>query len=153
MGKVEEIHIAPQTSSKVLQVDQARLEAGKGIVGDRYHEIAGILMSRNQTAPDNHLTLIAKEELDTFLTNHQSELKYGDFRRNIVTSGIDLNALVGKKFKVGESLCQGMELCEPCTTLARTVHSAVLPELVHRAGLRATILSDGNVEVGGSISE
>ena len=98
MGKVEEIHIAPQTSSKVQQVDQARLETGKGIVGDRYHEIAGILMSRNQTVPDNHLTLIAKEELDTFLTNHQSELKYGVFRRNIVTSGIDLNALVGRKF-------------------------------------------------------
>ena len=153
MGKVEEIHIAPQTSSMVQQVDQARLETGKGIVGDRYHEIAGILMNRNQTVPDNHLTLIAKEELDTFVTNHQSELKYGDFRRNIVTSGIDLNALVGKKFKVGGALCQGMELCEPCTTLARTVHSAVLPELVHRAGLRATILSDGKVEVGGPISE
>ena len=153
MAKVEEIHIAPQASSKVQQVDQARLETGKGIVGDRYHEIAGILMSRNQTVPDNHLTLIAKEELDTFLTNHQSELKYGVFRRNIVTSGIDLNALVGRKFKVGEALCQGMELCEPCTTLARTVHSAVLPDLVHRAGLRATILSDGEVEVGGRISE
>ena len=153
MGKVEEIHIAPQRSNTVQQVDQANLEAGKGIVGDRYHEMARMLMSQNKSIPDNHVTLIAREELDVFLANHQSELKYRDFRRNIVTSGIDLNQLVGKNFKVGEALCHGMELCEPCAMLARTVHSAVLPELVHKAGLRATILSDGNVKVGNPISE
>ena len=95
MGKVEEIHIAPQRSNAVQQVDQASLEAGKGIVGDRYHEMARMLMSQNKSIPDNHVTLIAREELDVFLANHQSELKYRDFRRNIVTSGIDLNQLVG----------------------------------------------------------
>ena len=48
MGKVEEIHIAPQRSNTVQQVDQASLEAGKGIVGDRYHEMARMLMEPKQ---------------------------------------------------------------------------------------------------------
>jgi len=151
-GKVEAIYIAQSRRDAVKQVDSAILKAGRGIVGDRYHTNAEKLIDADSVVPDNHLTLIAKEELDDFLSTHESNLDYGDFRRNIITSGIDLNALVGKEFSVGDAICRGTELCEPCAPLSRLVHPAVLPDLVHKAGLRAVIVKDGEVEVGGEIT-
>ena len=67
------------------------------------------------------------------------------------TADIDLNALVGKRFRVGTALCEGVELCEPCSKLARTVSRQVLPHLVHRAGLRAAIIESGDIEPGDTI--
>ena len=150
-GTIEEIYIAQSKRDAVQPVSSAILEAGRGIVGDRYHSKSEKLIDLGGVVPDNHVTLIAREELDVFLGKHEGDLNYGDFRRNIVTSGIDLNALVGKEFSVGSARCRGVELCEPCATLAGLVHPAVLPELVHKAGLRAVIVADGEVEVGGEI--
>jgi MOSC domain-containing protein YiiM len=49
------------------------------------------------------------------------------------------------RFRVGEVVLEGVRLCEPCAHLARLVDPRVLPELVHRAGLRATIVSAGHI--------
>lgn len=153
MGKVERIFIVKQRRSAFTELKSAQLDAGKGIVGDRYHAQAEKLLSEGRAVPDNHISFIAKEELENFLSTHNSELGFGDFRRSVVTSGIDLNALVGKQFKVGDSLCFGNELCEPCAYLAATVHRAVLPGLVEKGGLRATILSSGSIVAGSLIEE
>lgn len=152
-GRVERIFIVEERRGTFSELDSAELEAGKGIVGDRYHAQSEKLLSEGEAVPDNHISFIAKEELESFLNNHTSELGFGDFRRSVVTSGIDLNALVGKQFKVGDSLCFGNELCEPCAYLAATVHRAVLPELVGKGGLRATILSSGKISAGSVIEE
>ena len=117
-GTIEEIYIAQSKRDAVQPVSSAILEAGRGIVGDRYHSKSEKLIDLGGVVPDNHVTLIAREELDVFLGKHESDLNYGDFRRNIITSGIDLNALVGKEFSVGAARCRGVELCEPCATLA-----------------------------------
>jgi MOSC domain-containing protein YiiM len=153
MGLVEQIFIVKQRRSEVTELASAELEAGKGIVGDRYHAQAQKLISEGKSVPNNHISFIAKEELENFLSTQNSELGFGDFRRSVVTSGIDLNALVGKQFKVGDSLCFGDELCEPCAYLAATVHRAVLPGLVGKGGLRATILSSGSISAGSVIEE
>jgi MOSC domain-containing protein YiiM len=105
--------------------------------------------------PENHLSLIDKSVLDDFLANQakDSGLTYADFRRSLITSGIDLNALVDKEFMVGSARCRGVELCEPCAFLAATVHRGVLPGLVNRGGLRAIIIKSGSAEIGSTITE
>ncbi len=148
LGQVEAIYITANKRGAPRQVQEASLEAGKGIVGDRYHSLATDLLARQQPVPDNHLTLVTAEALDTFLSANTSSMGYGDFRRNLITRGIDLNPLVGKEFLVGEVRCLGVELCEPCAIIARVAHPAVLPQLVHKAGLRANILSDGEINPG-----
>jgi len=153
VGKVESIYIATKKRQAVEALNLAKLEAGKGIVGDRYHQMSSNMLAKGKAAPLNHITLIAKEELDAFLKRHNTDLNYGDFRRNVITRGIDLNALVGKEFHVGSARCKGFELCEPCQTLSRTVYGAVLPELVHRAGLRAAILEDGELKPDDTIKQ
>ncbi|MFT4886433.1 MAG: MOSC domain-containing protein YiiM [Pseudohongiellaceae bacterium] len=153
MGLVEQIFIVKQQRGEITELASAELEAGKGIVGDRYHAKAQKMGSEGKAVHDNHISFIAGEELEAFLITHNSDLGFGDFRRSVVTSGIDLNALVGKQFKVGDSVCFGNELCEPCAYLAATVHRAVLPGLVGKGGLRATILSSGSISAGSMIEE
>jgi MOSC domain-containing protein YiiM len=79
------------------------------------------------------------------------QLRYEDARRNIVTRGIDLNALVGERFAVGEVQCLGQRLCEPCAHLQRLTQPGTLRGLVHRGGLRADILAGGVIRVGDEI--
>ncbi len=150
-GTVERIYIIKQRREVPQQVESAVLEASKGIVGDRYHQHALECLDAGDEVQQNHLSLIEQEQLDAFLVRNNAEIDYGNFRRNIVTSGIDLNALVGKQFRVGHALCMGVEFCEPCAFLAATVHRAVLPELEEKAGLRAVVLEDGSVDAGNEI--
>ncbi len=153
MAKVEHIFITPEKRGSMREVPSATLEAGKGIQGDRYHSLAEQHVAQDLNVPNNHVSFIAQEELDQFLRANSSDLSYRDFRRSIVTSGIDLNSLVGKKFSVGDALCYGFELCEPCSFLASSVHPAVLPGLVNRGGLRATVISTGSITQGSTLTE
>jgi MOSC domain-containing protein YiiM len=73
-------------------------------------------------------------------------------RRNVLTRGIDVNALVGQRFRIGDVECQGVELCEPCTTLEGMTQPGVIKAFVHRCGLNADILTDGEISVGDSVS-
>lgn len=77
-------------------------------------------------------------------------------RRNVVTRGIDLNALVGKPFTIGAVQCLGQRLCEPCAHLERLTAEAGKPgtlrALIHKGGLRADVLSDGEIRVGHQIT-
>ncbi|HYZ82364.1 MAG TPA: MOSC domain-containing protein, partial [Solirubrobacteraceae bacterium] len=72
-------------------------------------------------------------------------------RRNVVTRGVALNDLVGHEFTVGAVRCRGMRLCEPCTVVQRYAGRPVLRALVHRGGLRADILSEGEIRPGDEI--
>ena len=125
-------------------VAEVRALAGTGLEGDRHVDGAGTFPSG---VPGSALTLIEAEVCESF----DPPLEPGQHRRNIVTRGIDLNALVGREFTVGEVRCRGMRLCEPCTVVQRYAERPVLRALVHRGGLRADILSDGVVRVGDSV--
>ena len=150
-GTVENLYITKMHREQPQPIESAQLEAGKGIAGDRYHQRSLELLAAGDDVQANHLSLISKEELDAFLERNDTQIDYGNFRRNVLTTGIDLYELIGKKFKLGGALCQGVEDCEPCAFLAATVHRAVLPELKKKAGLRAIILEDGEVNIGDTI--
>ena len=154
-GTLEHIYLVGEKRGETEAREKIELEAGLGIVGDRYHTHAKRCLSTEDPVPENHLSLIDKSVLDDFLANQakDSDLTYADFRRNLITSGIDLNALVDKEFMVGSARCRGVELCEPCAFLAATVHRGVLPGLVNRGGLRAIIIKSGSAEIGSTITE
>jgi len=145
-GKVLGIYIATHNSEAMRSIDNAELEAGRGIIGDRYHSNSGTFSEKLKDLPDHELTLIESEEIDKFNQEQDLTLSYGDMRRNIITKDIRLNDLEGKEFEIGSIKCKGIRLCEPCSHLAKLVSSKVLPNMVGRSGLRAAILSSGNIK-------
>jgi hypothetical protein len=132
-----------------MQTHQAvELNAGRGIVGDRYFDGSGTFSASEKHGQE--LTLIEAEVLDA-LRADGLQLTPADARRNIVTRGIRLNALVGQEFRIGTARCIGRRLCEPCSHLQRLTRTALLRPMVHRGGLRADILTSGFVHVGDPI--
>jgi MOSC domain-containing protein YiiM len=150
-GTVEAIALAEVATGPVRLVNQAVALAGHGLEGDRYAAKAGTFTPSRHGGRGYDLTLIQSEVLDTLDLPDGGRLSYADARRNIVTSGIDLNALVGRRFRIGDVECLGQRLCEPCAHLERLSSKGVLRGLIHRGGLRADVLSDGLIRLGAAI--
>ena len=149
-GKLEAIAIAPAEGVALESVDRAEAIAGRGLAGDRYATEAGHF-SDPLRRPDA-VTLIAAEAIEG-LNEDGVELSHAESRRNLLTRGVDVNALVGHRFRVGAVECQGIELAEPCDYLQGLTRPGVLRGLVHRGGLRAAILTDGEIAVGDEIAD
>jgi hypothetical protein len=143
VGVVTGILVAPAARAPLARVESAEALAGRGLAGDRYATGEGTF-----TAPGRgyELTLVEAEVLD------EIALSWEDARRNIVTTGIRLNALVGQRFHVGPVECVGRRLAEPCAHLERLARPGLLRPLVHRGGLRADILSGGTISIGDEVS-
>jgi len=135
---VEAINIG--ASDALGPVSSVRAVAGQGLEGDRYFFAGG-------AGSGEALTLIEAEAIeDVGLTGVQS-------RRQVVVRGGGLNDLVGKRFRVGEVECLGVELCEPCLHLQSLTRPGIIKDLIHRGGLRADILSGGTINVGDKLIE
>jgi MOSC domain-containing protein YiiM len=151
VGTIEAIHITGFARGAVEARESATLTAGVGIVGDRYGERRGTF---TDWPKDHELTLVEAEAIESVLTEYGIDLTDGGTRRNLTTRGIALNPLVGSLFRIGEVLCEGTRLCEPCAHLEVVTGIGGLARLIAgRGGLRARILENGVVHVGDTIVE
>ena len=148
-GSVEALAIAPAAESGMRLVEVAHALAGRVLDGDRYAAGVGTF-SPPDARPGYDLTLIAAEVLDE-LAAVGGSADFAATRRNVLTRGIDVNALVGRAFRIGDVLCQGQRLCEPCAHLEQLSGPGLLRPLIHKGGLRVDILTDGEVQLGAPI--
>jgi MOSC domain-containing protein YiiM len=138
------------TPKQPLQaVDQVISVAAHGLEGDRKFRGDGVSGPKN--GPDREVTLIESEAIEAVNREYGVELSPIETRRNVVTRGVALNHLVGKPFRVGEALLQGIRLCEPCSHLESLTRCGVMKALVHRGGLRAQVLEGGVIRIGDPI--
>ncbi len=140
-GRVEGIFVTPEHGELPEPVESVCALAGRGLEGNRY-------FFDRQAPRGAALTLIAAEAVEAMEREHGISLEARATRRNVVTRGIDVNELVGKRFRVGDVECEGVELCEPCAHLQSMTKVGVIKGLAHRGGLNADILSDGEINVG-----
>jgi MOSC domain-containing protein YiiM len=148
-GSLVAIQIGRQAEGRLESVPEVRAVPGKGLEGDRYFHGEGSF-SKNPGG-GREVTLVASEVLSLLEREHGIRLDPAETRRNLLTSGVTLNDLVGKVFQVGAIRMRGVRLAEPCDHLERLTQSGVLKGLVHRAGLRADILDEGVLRVGDEI--
>src|SRR5207245_1588191 len=141
-GRGEGIHDAISEGEPMRATDRIRVLAGIGLEGDRYATGRGHFSASPGTG--RALTLIEAEVLESL----GLALRPGEARRNLTTRGIALNALVGRRFRIGDVLCEGTRLCEPCEYLEGLLKKSLLQPLLHRGGLRADVLEDGEIRVG-----
>jgi MOSC domain-containing protein YiiM len=149
VGRVEAIHVAAAASAPMRSVEGVRAIPGVGLEGDRYALRTGHYSPDQKV--DREVTLVAAEELERLGNAFDIVLEPGATRRNVTTRGIDLNPLVGRRFRIGPVECEATRLCEPCVYLATLVGAPIVEPLVHRGGLRARILTEGEVRVGDEV--
>ncbi|MEZ4573041.1 MAG: hypothetical protein R2849_22515 [Thermomicrobiales bacterium] len=146
--KIEAIFTAPAASEPMIQHERIRAIAGQGLDGDRYTLGTGFYSDGQE---GRQLTLIEAEDLEQ-LNAGGVELSRQECRRNLVTSGVDLPPLIGKRFRIGDVLCEGIKVCPPCNHLEDLTRPGPLKGLARSGGIRAHILSDGFIAVGDDIS-
>ena len=149
MAKLVGIYIATSKAAEPRAVDEARAVPGLGLEGDRYYQQSGTFSKPGE--PDREVTLIEEESIAALAADYQVQILPGQARRNLVTSGIALNHLVGQEFHVGEVRLRGLRLCEPCGHLESLTVTGVEKGLVHRGGLRAQVLTEGILRKGDPI--
>jgi len=151
-GQVVGIYIAPAAGTPVVSLRESEALPGTGLAGDRYANHIGYYSNDTRYPPTGrHLTLIAAEDLERLAGDTGIILNSGEHRRNIVTRGIDLSALLGARFRIGEVECIGIRPCPPCAHLEELTQEGVLRGLARGGGVRAEILSGGTIRVGDAI--
>ena len=148
-GRVEAIHVAPEAEEPVEPRESVEAVAGKGLRGDRYFGSEGTFSGAEDGG--NELTLVEREAVEAIEREAGIELEPGEHRRNLTTEGVALNHLVGERFSVGEVVCRGVRLCEPCDHLESLTDDGVVAALTHRGGLRADIEEGGVIRLGDGI--
>src|SRR5215469_3310396 len=149
-GRILSIYTAMAEGLVVARRARVRAYPGVGLEGDRYASGTGLWSNDYKVSRD--LTLFEAEVGDAVSAQVGCPIDYGVFRRNLVTVGVRLNSLVGKRIRIGDTVVEGTRLCEPCEYLQRIVGLPILPPLVHRGGLRANILTLGEIYEGDPIS-
>ena len=144
MSKVFKLGITSNNNKKIEEVETIEVLANKGVVGDRHFD--------NYNDPYCQLSLIEAENIDEYNLKFGLNIPYLDFRRNIITKGIKLNDLVGKKLSIGNAEVEGIDLCRPCRHLTEMLDQEnILKEFLRKGGLRCQILSSSQIKVGDSI--
>ena len=149
-GVVERIAISPEAERLPEPVEALELLPDQGAVGDRHFAAEP---DPGRRAEGYDLTLIESEALEAFTSETGIPLSHEESRRNVLTRGIGLNDLVGKRFRVGAVECFGVQLCEPCSHLQGLTREGVMRGMVHRAGLNANVVEGGTITVGDEVAE
>ena len=144
MSKVYKLGITNNNNQKIREVNSIEVLANQGIIGDRHF--------KEFNDPYSQLSLIESENIDYYNIKYGLDIPYIDFRRNIITKGIQLNDLVGKKFQIGKVELEGVDLCRPCRHLCEVLNQDnIIKEFLRRGGLRCQILSSSSIKVGNKI--
>ena len=140
MSKVLKLGIASANNKDIKEVESVEVLANKGIVGDRHF--------KDFNDPYCQLTLIESENIDRYNAKYNLKIPYINFRRNIVTHGIQLNDLIGKKLLIGKVEVEGIDLCRPCKHLTEKLNQdTILKEFLRGGGLRCQVLSSANINL------
>jgi MOSC domain-containing protein YiiM len=142
MATLDGIHLHGPRDTPMRSVAEATLEAERGIVGDRYFGL-GI--------DGTHVTFIAAEGVEAMVNETGIPIAPIETRRNLLTRGIELDSLIGRRFRVGEAVCFGVKHCSPCNHLESVTRPGVREGLSGRGGLRADVVEGGVIRVGDTI--
>ena len=122
----------------MIEVPVIECVASRGIRGDRYFDFKD-----DYKGQITFFSLDVFEDLCVALNVH--DCSPAAARRNVITRGVDLNELIGKEFEVQGVCLYGTQECAPCYWMDRAFASGAEEFLKGRGGLRAKILSSGQV--------
>ena len=144
MSEVFKLGIASKNNQAINEVSSIDVLANKGIKGDRHF--------KEFNDSYNQISLIESENIDYYNNKYKTKISYVDFRRNIITEGIELNNLIKKKMEIGLVKIFPYELCRPCLHLEQMVNgNDIVKEFLLKGGLRCEVLVSGKIKIGDTI--
>ena len=144
MSKIIKIGFTKDHNKEIIETSEIDLIAGKGIVNDRHF--------KDYNDPFNQLSIIEGENIEEYNLKNKLNIPYLNFRRNIVTRGIKLNDLVGKKISVGSVKLEVLDLCRPCRHLSEKLgRNDIIKEFLRKGGIRCQIMNDGKILLNSKI--
>lgn len=145
VGRIEWIGLRPERMGELVSVEEATLVAERGIQGD--HKVTGRAGTKRQ------VTLIQQEHLTAVAGMlHRDEVSPGQTRRNIVVSGINLLALKGKQFRIGQALLEFSGPCEPCSRMEQNLGPGGFNAMRGHGGITAKVIEGGTIRVRDAVS-
>jgi MOSC domain-containing protein YiiM len=145
-GRVTRIFIGPEESGSIQEIAEVEAVAGKGLRGDRYFDDG-----HDGHDPALEVTLFSAEGLEAGRADSGLDITAEDMRRNLMTEGVELADLLGRRFSAGEVMLEGLEENPPCAHLQRLAGKPLLKPLIGKAGIRARIVSGGTIRAGDEI--
>ena len=143
-GKVVKIGISKKKGNKIVNLNEVKAIKGKGLLNERHF--------KENNEKRCQITLIEIENINHYNKINGSSIPAINFLRNIITEGIRLNELVGKEFSIGSVKLKAHDLCRPCRYLQESLQQKnIVQELLHTAGLRCEILSNGKICINDQI--
>ena len=138
MSRVLKLGLTENNNCRIKEVNSIDLIANKGVVGDRHF--------RDYNDPYCQLSVIESENIDFYNIKYGLNISYVNFRRNVVTKGVNLNNLIGKKFLIGNVEVEGIDLCRPCRHLNELLNQEnIIKEFLRKGGLRCQILNSDTI--------
>ena len=146
-GTIEEIYIVPTGGQAMQKVTEVQAIAGCGLQGDRYCKRTGYWTGVDEC----EATFIQAEYLDEIAQTTRLNIHDGEHRRNMVTSGINLESLRGRQFRVGEAIFEYDRPRPPCSYIEGLTQPGMTRALVRRGGICARVVMSGLIRVGDAI--
>lgn len=137
VGRVEWIGVRPARGQPMVSLEAVEAKPGKGLIGDRYSGRPG---SARQ------VTLIQQEHLAVIAAClHSEPIRPSLLRRNIVVSGINLLALKGRHFQIGEAILAFSGLCQPCSKMEQQLGTGGYNAMRGHGGITARVVQPGRI--------
>ena len=144
MSEILKIGFTKDHNKEIIETKEIDLIAGKGVVGDRHF--------KDYNDPLNQLSIIESENIDEYNLKYQLNIPYLNFRRNIVTRGIKLNELIGKKISIGSVKIEVLDLCRPCRHLSEKLgRNDIIKEFLRKGGIRCQIMNNGKISLNNKL--
>ncbi len=147
-GFVRFLHVTPRAFLPMRSMPELTLVAGRGIEGDRYMIGREEGFYSHKPEEGRQVTLFELETLIALKRDAKIELEPHEHRRNVTVEGVPLNHLVGKRFRLGDTLLEATRLSIPCRHIEEITGKAIFDPLINRSGLNCKIIQGGVVRVG-----
>jgi MOSC domain-containing protein YiiM len=147
-GVIEAIYVTRSGGAPMQGVIEVQALEGRGLAGDRY-----LMRTGYWTGVDEcEVTLIEAESLEEVESHTDVRVSGGEHRRNIVTRGVRLRELAGKRFTIGEAVFSYDRPRPPCRYIASITQRGMTKALGrHRGGICARVVATGVIRVGDAL--
>ncbi|WP_353215036.1 MOSC domain-containing protein [Salinisphaera hydrothermalis] len=149
IGRLAGLYIASERSLPMTARDSVRADAGRGLVGDRYHRGTGTFSRRTPLTPGARaLSILDTETLAICRRRLEHELPAAMLRRNLLIETGRLETWAGRELLIGEVRIMLAGRCPPCGYLSRLLGADMRAALHGLGGMRARIVSGGHLSIG-----